>query len=82
MSEQQKFDNFLKRAQYPQVRKNFFERPHWTRRRFFQLTGAGVSGARAGGEITRGTDGAGRAGWGAAAWSGGVLAGCGATGAT
>src|SRR5205085_2131470 len=28
-----------------QTRPNFFERPHWTRRRFFQLAGAGVSGA-------------------------------------
>src|SRR5437762_10881585 len=26
-------------------RRNFFERPHWTRRRFFQLAAAGVSGA-------------------------------------
>jgi hypothetical protein len=25
--------------------RNFFQRPHWTRRRFFQLAGAGVSGA-------------------------------------
>jgi hypothetical protein len=25
--------------------RNFFERPHWTRRRFFQLGSAGVSGA-------------------------------------
>jgi hypothetical protein len=43
MSDQQKFDLFSKR--YPHTRENFFDRPHWTRRRFFQLAGAGVSGA-------------------------------------
>jgi hypothetical protein len=31
--------------QYHQTRENFFNRPHWTRRKFFQLAGAGITGA-------------------------------------
>jgi hypothetical protein len=58
-NEQRKFDDFLKRPQYPQVRENFFERPHWTRRRFFQLAGAGVSGAVLAERATWGMDGRG-----------------------
>lgn len=43
MSEQEKFDAFLKK--HPRDHQTFFNRPHWTRRRFFQMAGAGVSGA-------------------------------------
>jgi hypothetical protein len=41
MNEQEKFDRFLKR--FPHARKPFFERPHWTRRRFFEIAGAGIT---------------------------------------
>jgi hypothetical protein len=43
MSEQSKFDRLLEK--YPHGHQAFFNRPHLTRRRFFQMTGAGVSGA-------------------------------------
>ena len=42
MSQQEKFNRLLQK--YPQERPAFFERPHWTRRRFFQLAG-GVTGS-------------------------------------
>ena len=32
-------------AKYPWTNRTFFNRPHWTRRRFFELLGAGVGGA-------------------------------------
>jgi hypothetical protein len=41
MNEQEKFDRFVRR--WPYSRKPFFERPHCTRREFFQLAGAGVT---------------------------------------
>jgi hypothetical protein len=42
-NEQEKINReFQKR---PWTHKTFFNRPHWTRRRFFQIAGAGVSGA-------------------------------------
>ena len=42
-NEQEKINReFQKR---PWTHKTFFNRPHWTRRRFFQLAGAGVTGA-------------------------------------
>jgi hypothetical protein len=57
MSEQEKFDRFSKR--YPHPRENFFNRPHWTRRKFFQLAGAGVSGAYLAQRAARAMDGQG-----------------------
>src|SRR5580698_790092 len=39
--EQQKFDKFFEK--YGWGHKTFFNRPHWTRRRFFQIFGAGVT---------------------------------------
>jgi hypothetical protein len=42
MNGQDAYDRFAK--QYPHPRGPFFERPHWTRRRFFGLAG-GVTGA-------------------------------------
>ena len=43
MSEQEKINRVLKK--YPWDRKAFFNRPHWTRRQFFQLAGSSVTGA-------------------------------------
>ena len=43
MNEQEKFNRFRKR--YPVERPNFFERPHVSRRRFFQTAAAGISGS-------------------------------------
>jgi uncharacterized protein (DUF1501 family) len=42
-NEQEKVNRELKR--HPWTRKAFFNRPHWTRRRFFELIGAGVTGS-------------------------------------
>src|SRR5215813_6301966 len=42
VSQQEKFDRLLQK--YPQDRPAYFERPHCTRRRFFQLAG-GVTGS-------------------------------------
>ncbi len=39
--EQEKFDKFFEK--YGWGHKSFFNRPHWTRRRFFQICGAGVT---------------------------------------
>ncbi len=39
--EQEKFDKFFEK--YGWGHKSFFNRPHWTRRRFFQVLGAGVT---------------------------------------
>jgi len=41
MDGQEKFEQFLKK--YPHPHKPFFERPHFTRRRFFEIAGAGVT---------------------------------------
>src|SRR6266568_2563725 len=43
MNQQEQYERFFQR--HPHVRTPFFERPHWTRRRFFQLAAGGVSGA-------------------------------------
>jgi Protein of unknown function (DUF1501) len=43
MSAQEKFDQFIKRHPHPHV--TFFNRPHLSRRRFFQVLGAGVTGS-------------------------------------
>src|SRR4051812_22451634 len=42
-NEQERINRELKRN--PWTRQAFFNRPHWTRRRFFELLGAGVGGA-------------------------------------
>ncbi|HZT31722.1 MAG TPA: DUF1501 domain-containing protein [Bryobacteraceae bacterium] len=41
MEGQTKFDRFVSR--YPHPHQPFFHRPHWTRRRFFQILGSGVT---------------------------------------
>jgi len=41
--EQEKVNQYFQK--YGWDHKTFFNRPHWTRRRFFQILGAGVSGA-------------------------------------
>lgn len=41
MNGKENFDRFLKR--YPHHHTVFFNRPHWTRRRFFEVFGAGVT---------------------------------------
>lgn len=38
---QEKFNRFMER--HPHPHKVFFERPHWTRRQFFEIIGAGVT---------------------------------------
>jgi hypothetical protein len=42
MTDQEKFNCYCKQHGYGN--KTFFNRPHWTRRRFFQMAGAGVTG--------------------------------------
>src|SRR5690242_7265754 len=41
--EQEKINRWMKR--HPWTNKTFFNRPHWTRRGFFELMGAGVTGS-------------------------------------
>ncbi len=43
MNGQDKFNRFVER--YPHPHKCFFDRPHFTRRRFFEILGGGVTGA-------------------------------------
>src|SRR5215471_13017683 len=43
MTEQEKFNSYCKK--YGWHNQVYFNRPHWTRRAFFQLAGAGVGGA-------------------------------------
>lgn len=44
MNERQKFEKFL--GEHPETRRPaYFRRPHWTRRNFFKVVGAGVTGA-------------------------------------
>jgi hypothetical protein len=43
MNAQEKFNRFVRRYPHPHA-PTFFDRPHWTRRRFFEVLGAGVSG--------------------------------------
>jgi hypothetical protein len=43
MNEQEKFDQFIKGHPHPHV--TFFNRPHISRRRFFSVLGAGVTGS-------------------------------------
>ena len=41
MNEQEKFDKHI--CKYPHPQKNFYQRPHLTRRTFFNIAGAGVT---------------------------------------
>src|SRR5678815_3848914 len=41
--EQEKINRWM--GKYPWTNKTFFNRPHWTRRGFFELMGAGVTGS-------------------------------------
>ena len=43
MQGQDRFDRFVTR--HPHPHRSFFNRPHWTRREFFQVAGAGVAGS-------------------------------------
>jgi hypothetical protein len=43
MTGQEKHDRFLEK--HPHAHQNFFRRPHWTRRAFFQMAGAGITGS-------------------------------------
>jgi hypothetical protein len=43
MTNQEKFDQHFKKYGYHN--KTFFNRPHWTRRKFFEVMGAGVTGS-------------------------------------
>lgn len=43
MSQRDKFDKFQNK--YPHPHLTFFNRPHWTRRQFFEILGAGVTGS-------------------------------------
>ena len=43
MTEKEKFDRFINR--WPHPHKTFFDRPHCTRRRFFEVAGAGLMGS-------------------------------------
>ena len=43
MHGQDRFDRFVSR--FPHPHRNFFNRPHWTRREFFGMLGAGVTGS-------------------------------------
>jgi uncharacterized protein DUF1501 len=49
MESQEKFERFLDR--YPHPHKAFFERPHITRRKFFEILGAGVTVSYLAGKI-------------------------------
>ncbi len=43
MNEQEKFERLIQKYPHPHS-PLFFHRPHWTRRQFFELAGAGVTG--------------------------------------
>ncbi len=49
MNGQNKFDKFVEK--YPQPHRNFFERPHLSRRNFFSLAGAGITASFLGGRL-------------------------------
>src|SRR6266852_92012 len=43
MQGQKKFDQFVNK--HPHDHRTYFQRPHWTRRQFFEVLGAGVTGS-------------------------------------
>jgi len=43
MSQRDRFERFV--ARFPHDHRTFFQRPHWTRRCFFQLLGSGITGS-------------------------------------
>ncbi|MEO8027886.1 MAG: DUF1501 domain-containing protein [Bryobacteraceae bacterium] len=49
MSERERFEKLL--AKYPHPHRNFFQRPHFTRRNFFNVVGAGVAGSYLAGQV-------------------------------
>src|SRR5579871_450135 len=51
MSDQEKFEKFVER--YPHAHLTFFNRPHFTRRRFFEIVGSGVVGSYLVGKVGR-----------------------------
>src|ERR1700732_4099142 len=51
MSERDRFNKFVERNPHPHV--TFFNRPHFTRRRFFEVLGAGVAGSYLVGQVAR-----------------------------
>jgi hypothetical protein len=53
-NEQEKVNRYFKK--YGWNREAYFNRPHWTRRRFFQLAGAGITGAFLAERYTRAAD--------------------------
>src|SRR5260370_26235605 len=51
MSERDRFNKFVERNPHPHV--TFFNRPHFTRRRFFDVVGAGVVGSYLVGNVAK-----------------------------
>ena len=54
MSDQHKFTQFVERHPHPHL--TFFNRPHFTRRRFFDILGSGVVGSYLVGQAAKGQD--------------------------
>src|SRR5690242_1053970 len=54
MLEQEKFNNFVEKHPHPHL--TFFNRPHFTRRRFFEILGAGVVGSYLVGKVAKAAD--------------------------
>jgi hypothetical protein len=52
--EQEKINRWMQK--YPWTNKTFFNRPHWTRRGFFELMGAGVTGSFLANQYARAAD--------------------------
>src|SRR5579862_5011717 len=51
MSERDRFNKFVESHPHPHI--NFFNRPHFTRRRFFEVLGAGVTGSYLVGKVAK-----------------------------
>src|SRR5260370_34490163 len=51
MSERDRFNKFVERNPHPHL--TFFNRPHFTRRRFFDVVGAGVVGSYLVGNVAK-----------------------------
>ena len=52
--EQEKINRWMQK--HPWTNKTFFNRPHWTRRGFFELMGAGVTGSFLANQYARAAD--------------------------